>query len=178
MPVLPVFKSSLTRGKEKMFTKTISPKVELAAQEYLASMDSSRQRLTDKQWKIVVNFVRGSRLIRPLVASFLLLGIGLVCLGSLYSHWTKREIAKAVPAETIFFYKAGERVVIPLRPYEIKTYLRSLTGLSFNTGPAFILAIFLFLSVLLIPLHKRANHRMLEAFIKPRPELIGQPDNL
>lgn len=101
-----------------------------------------------------------------MVLLFLVLGIVLCCLTLMYSRWIEREIAKAIPSETVFFYKAGERNVIPLRPYEIKEYLESLTKTAFYTGPAFILSVFLFLLVILIPLYRRTNAALLEAFVK------------
>jgi hypothetical protein len=65
-----------------------------------------------------------------------------------------------------FFFKKGEQQVIPLRPYEIREYLENLAKTAFYTGPAFILSVFLFLLVTLIPLYRRNTTILLETFVE------------
>ncbi len=146
--------------------KKISRKIQKAAEEYLALLGSSPQQLTEKQWHLTVNFIRALRVTKPMITVFLIIGIALTYLAFLYSDWTKREIAKVVPTGTIFLHDADDKSILPLQPCEIRDYLESLSSLSFNTGPAFILAVFLFLLVIIIPLYRRAHGKILEAFIK------------
>lgn len=161
-----------------MAKKRTSLKLEKATEEYLASLGSSRDNLTDEQWKYVSGFIRAKKFTKPMIISFMVLAVLLLCLTFLYSYWTNYEIAKAIPNRTVYFYKAGDNASIALTPRQIREYLELLSSLSFNTGPAFVLAVFLFMAVFIIPLYRWKTRKIIEAFVRPKQQPQANPPNI
>jgi len=62
-------------------------------------------------------------------------------------------------------------------PQEIKDYLELLSSMSFNTGPAFILGVFLLMAVFVVPLLIRKNRKNLEEFIPRENQQASSIDN-
>ena len=145
--------------------RRFSKQAQATAEKYLVSMGTSADQLTDEQLKIVVNFTKARRVTTPMVVAFVVLGLALGWLGFVYNGWAERKIEKATPARTIFLSEADNDAVMSIEPYEIKTYLESLASLSFNTGPAFMLAVVLLSLAVIIPLYRRSTANLLEAFI-------------
>ncbi len=149
-----------------MGKRKISKKVEQAAEKYLGSLGSSRTDLTNKQWEIIANYVKTERMKVPILLVF---GVIFACLGFLYLQRAKSHIAYVVPDEVIFISKAGQEPSIPLKPDDIKEHIDYFTHGYFMTGSLFILTVFFFTFVFItIPLTRRGNKRMFEAFISHR----------
>ena len=151
-----------------MFKKGPSPKVQQAAEKYLASLGSSRRQLTDEQWHIITKQVKSQRMVWPTILCCLILGIALIGITIFYCRWAGYQIERATPDHPVYLREAGEGGTIQLSPQEIKDYLELLSSTSFNTGPAFILGVLLLLAALAVPSVIRRNRKKLEAFI-PRP---------
>ena len=58
-----------------MAKKKVSPKVQQNAEQYLVSLGSSRELLTDKQWEIVTNFIKAQRIRRWVTVFFLFMAL-------------------------------------------------------------------------------------------------------
>jgi membrane-associated protease RseP (regulator of RpoE activity) len=144
-----------------MSKKKISPKVHQSAERYLASLDSSRELLTNEQWDIIVNYVKAQRMKVPIL---LILGVIQLCLAFIYFQRTNKYIASIIPLTQDYIKKSVE-------------YIRD--GY-FMTGSLFVLAVSSFTFVLLVPIVRGWNKRMLKPFIPHKQELktISPADNL
>lgn len=151
-----------------MAKKKISPKVQKAAKKYLVSLGSSREQLTDKQWQIIANYMKTERKKVPILLVF---GVVWACMCFLCFRYAKNHIARIVPNEVVFVSKADKESTITLKPDDIKEHIDYLRDAYFNAGSLFVLTVFMFTSVFItIPLMRRANRKMLEAFIPRRQE--------
>ena len=151
-----------------MTKKEVSPKVQQAAEKYLGSLGYSRTDLTDKQWEIIINYVKTQRMVVPFLLVF---GVVSACLGFLFLQSAKSYIAYVVPKEVIFISKAGQEPFISLKPDDIKEYIDYFTHGYFMAGYLFMLTVFLFIFIFVnIPLTRRENKRMFEAFIPHKQE--------
>ena len=156
-----------------MTRKKISPKIQQAAEKYLGSLGSSRTDLTDKQWEIVVNHVKTQRMRVPILLVFGIIFAGL----SLWAFWLgKKGMDSIMPNETslvTFVSKAGDKSV-SLNPDDMKNYIKAVTELYWQCGLSFTLAISFFVfAFITIPLTRRGNKRIFEAFIPHRQETIS-----
>ena len=162
-----------------MFKRNPSSKVQRAAEKYLASLDSSRQQLTDKQWRIVTKHVETQRMVKPIILCCLILGLVLMGITLFYHYWAKYEIERVTPNHPVDFRELGDNNdrTIRLWPREIKNYLELLSSMSFHTGPAFILGTLLLVAVFAIPLAVREHRKKLEEFIPRKNQPPLSPDN-
>jgi hypothetical protein len=150
-----------------MVTKKISPKVQLAAEKYLALLGSSKEQLTDRQWQVVINYVK-SQSVAKLAITFLLI----FCILTAYlSFWAfklgQKGINSIVPnqtAEIILISKSGEKSQ-PIKPDEMKNYTKAIAKLYWHHGAEFVMAMFMLSLVILSFVERRAKRKMLEAFI-------------
>ncbi len=159
-----------------MTKKKISPKAQQAAEKYLGSLGSSRTNLTDKQWEIIANYVKTEKMKMPVLLVF-----GIICAGlSFWAFWLgEKGMASIIPEKAhliTFVSKTGEEST-PVNPDEFKNYMKAVIGLYWKCGSSFILAIFCFVSAfIIIPLTRRGNKRIFEAFI-PRRQETTSPRN-
>jgi len=156
-----------------MAKKKISLKVQQTAEKYLASLGSSREQLTDKQWETVANYVKSRPIAKLAIIFLLIFGVINACL----SFWTfqlgKKGMVSIMPNETgqvIFVSKAGEKSASLSRDY-MNNYIKTVTDLYWQCGSSFTLAISLFALVLIaVPFTSRANRKLLEALIPRKQE--------
>jgi len=160
-----------------MFKRNPSPKVRQATEKYLASLGSSREQLTDKQWHIIARHVKSQRLIKPIVLCCLILGLALMGITLFYNRWAAYEIERVTPNHPIDLRELGDDGTIRVFPQEIKDYLELLSSMSFHTGPAFVLGVFLLVAVFTVPLLIRRNRKTLEEFIPRKNQQSSSPDN-
>ena len=147
--------------------KKISPKVQLAAEKYLASLGSSKEQLTDKQWEIVVNYMKFRRTANLTIIGSLLFGVFIACSSFWALNCGKKAIDSIVPNDTreiVFISKPGE-TSIPVSPDYMKNYIKAVAKMYWHHGAEFVLAMWLFgLAAVSISL-RRDKQKMLEAFI-------------
>ncbi|MDD5327861.1 MAG: hypothetical protein PHY02_08630 [Phycisphaerae bacterium] len=153
-----------------MARKKISPRIQQAAEKYLDSIGASKADLSDKQWEIVADYVKAQRMVVPL-----LLIIGIISIG--VSIWSfrlgEKGMASIIPEKAHlikFISKTGEEST-PVNPDEIKNYTEVIMGLYWKCGSFFMLAGFCFMFAFVnVPLNRRRNKRVFEAFIPHRQE--------
>lgn len=161
--------------------KKISPKIQQAAEKYLDSLGSSREQLTEKQWEVVIGYVKYRRTSKQAVVTLLVFGTILACLALLAFQHSKKGVTSVIPKEVdkvVFIYKTNGESSKSLRPDDIRNYIRATAKLSWHTGSSFVLAIFMFgFAFIIIPLLRRRNRKMLEAFIQHKQETeTSSPD--
>lgn len=150
--------------------RKISKKVQQAAEKYLASYDSSREQLTDKQWEVVVNHVKSQRFIKVKLAIILSVAVFEACLFVWAWRLTDELIAKVVPDKTMYVIDGETQDPIDLAPNDIKTYLQKLSNISFDAGATFSLAILLFAGVAVAFAFRKRRLKMIEAVIERKKE--------
>jgi hypothetical protein len=151
-----------------MTRKKISPRLQQAAEKYLSSIGASRADLSEKQWEIVVKHVKTQRM-----AVLILLIFGVILAG--LSFWAfrlgEKGMASIIPEKAhliTFVSKTGEESA-SINPEDIKNYMKAVVDSYWNCGSSFALAgLFFTYAFITIPLTKRANKKMLEAFISHR----------
>ncbi len=150
-----------------MANKRISERVRRATEKYLSSLGTSREKLTEKQWKFIADHIKRTRMSVLLLLAF---GVICVCL-SIWNYRLKREYANIVPDEVVFVYRAGTESAMPLTPGVIENYIDLLTNVAFRMGTLYVITCFMFFSAfLLIPLERRGFRKILKAFIRLEEE--------
>ena len=152
-------------GEKKMTKKNVSDKVRRAADQYLASLDSSRDQLTDRQWGIVVSYIKLRRTYKPQLVFLLLLSLIWAVSAFWYLHYISKLVAVVVPQETIFVSKSLDEPNIPLDPDDIKHFMNNAAKAYYGAGVATIAAILFFSYVVAIPVHVLHRRKILESFI-------------
>ena len=148
-----------------MFKRNPSPKIQQATEKYLGSLGSSREQLTDKQWRIVTKHVKFQRMVKPIVLCCLMLGLMLMGITLFYHRWARYDIERVTPNHPIDLRELGDDGTIRVYPQQIKEYLELLASMSFYTGPAFILGVLLLVAVFAVPLRIYENKKKFEEFI-------------
>jgi len=148
-----------------MFKRNPSPKIQRATEKYLGSLGSSREQLTDKQWRIVTKHVKFQRMVKPIVLCCLMLGLMLMGITLFYHRWARYDIERVTPNHPIDLRELGDDGTIRVYPQQIKEYLELLASMSFYTGPAFILGVLLLVAVFAVPLRIYENKKKFEEFI-------------
>ena len=157
-----------------MAKKKISEKVLAAGEKYLTSLGSSREQLTDKQWGVVVKYVKGQRITKLCVAFFLIVGLICADLSLRAFRLGSKGLSSVIPnevTEIIFVFKAGEESM-PLKPDDVKDYINAAAWSYWLCGACFVLAVSFFASVLIsLPLGRRLYKKMFEGLIPRKQEL-------
>jgi len=148
-----------------MFKRNPSPKIQRATEKYLGSLGSSREQLTDKQWRIVTKHVKFQRMVKPIVLCCLMLGLMLMGITLFYHRWARYDIERVTPNHPIDLRELGDDGTIRVYPQQIKEYLELLASMSFYTGPSFILGVLLLVAVFAVPLRIYENKKKFEEFI-------------
>jgi hypothetical protein len=148
-----------------MTKKNVSDKVRQAAEQYLASLDSSRDRLTDRQWRLVVSYIKLRRTYKPQLVFLLLLSLIWAVSALWYLYYISNLVTVVVPKETIFVSKSLDEPTIPLDPDDIKHFMNNAAKAYFGAGAATIAALLFFSHVVAIPVHVRHRRKILESFI-------------
>ena len=121
-----------------MAKKKISKKVQQAAEKYLASLDSSREQLTDKQWEVFINYIKTERNFKMFMPILFLLMIVMACCTIHAFKFTNKSINKIVPDEVVYVRKATDESTISLEPSQIEEHLEWIRDLSSNTALLFM----------------------------------------
>jgi hypothetical protein len=152
--------------------KRISPKVQRATEEYLASLGSSRKELTQEQWVILAKHVRRQRVEKFSMVLLVVVGLLKVWLTWWALQLGNVTIFSAVPKNVeriIFVSDAGEQVTTV--PELLKLDMKLVALAYCYAGVSFVLAVFLLTGGLIfLPLDRRATKKMLEALVPRRPE--------
>ena len=157
-----------------MAKTNVSGKIQQAADKYLGSLDSSRDQLTDEQWRIVVAYIKLRRTYKPQLVFLLLLSVIWAVSAFWYLYYISKLVAVVVPHETIFVSKAVDEPTIPLDPDDIQEFIDNAAKAYFGTGAATIAALLFFSYVVAIPIHTRHRRKILESFI-PRSQQHKAP---
>ena len=157
-----------------MAEKKTSEKVLAAGEKYLTSLGSSREQLTDKQWGVVVKYVKGQRITKLCVAFFLIVGLICADLSLRAFRLGSKGLASVIPnevAEIILVFKAGEESML-LKPDDVKDYINAAAGSYWLCGACFVLAVSSFaLAFISLPLGRRLYKKMFEGLIPRKGEL-------
>lgn len=150
-----------------MAGKKISPKVQLAAEEFLASIGSSREQLTERQWEAVARAVKGLKTAKIAIAALLVFGA--VCAG--LSFWGfslgSRMITSAVPEgtkEIVFISEAGEESRPESADY-MKCYIRAAARISWQHGTQLGLAAAFCYTAIIGAMSRRDKRKLLQALL-------------
>jgi hypothetical protein len=150
-----------------MANKRIPERVRRTTDKYLSSLDTSRGKLTERQWEFIAGHIKRTRMSVLLLLAF---GVICVCL-SIWNYRLKREYANIVPDEVVFVYRAGSESATPLSPGAIENYIGLLTKIAFRMGTLYVITCFMFFSAfLLIPLERRGFRKILKAFVRLEEE--------
>jgi hypothetical protein len=148
-----------------MSKRKVPEKVRRAAEKYLASLDSSRERLNEKQWAIVTEFVKERRSTQWKLACSVFLFVCCLLLSWGYYHFHRIIVAASIPANTIYIEQDGSTRVAQPEPEDIKTHVRVSFLLSAASGLTLCAAV----SFLTIGLHlllaNRKKGKILNEFI-------------
>ena len=161
-----------------MAKKKISPKVQHAAEKYLASLGSSREQLTDKQWEVFVNYVKVQRSFKTCMPIILLLAIICAYFTFFGFQKTNKLITRVVPDEVIYVTKEASESPISLEPDIIKGYLERVRDLSFDTAGLFMITVMMLNVFVLRLIFKKHRLKAIEALVQRKQEPVPPPDNL
>lgn len=145
-----------------MWKLKVSPRVLKATEKYIASLGRKREELTEEQWKFILNYIKGRRVVIPILVVF-----GLFCVGMTILYWNSghKTVARAIPHDTVKISVNNQKDTISLSPEEIRQYLDYVTDCYMNAGVqimlGFQLLVFAFLSATLARIHNRKMHRIL-----------------
>jgi hypothetical protein len=153
-----------------MTKKKIYQKDQQSAEKFLASYGTSREKLTEKQWEIVVNHFRNKRNTRVAIPLFLLLSVFFIWLTIWSFQRTNNLIVQVVPDEVIYVSKAGTETPIAIKPESIKTYLESLKKHSTQITIGLIFAPFTFTMFICLSVFKKHKLKVIEAIIECKEE--------
>lgn len=153
-----------------MAGKKISPKLQQITNKYLVSIGTSRADLSEKQWEIVAKHIKNQRIT---VSIILISGVIMAGLSLWAFRLGKKGLASMIPEKThliTLVSETGEESA-PINPEDMKNYMKAVADLYWNCGSTFILAsIFFAQAFITVPLTRRANKKMLEAFISHKQE--------
>lgn len=149
-----------------MARKKISPKVQQATEKYLASLGSSREKLTQEQWEIIANHIRLQR-ITKLIVVILLIGVVINLLfACIWLKMCHESMETLISEKFSYINKFKEELSSPLQLYLVKLgVVGGLVVPSFALGCKFCIMLFLLISAVATPFEIRKNKRNLEAFI-------------
>jgi len=153
-----------------MTGKKIYQKDQQAAEKFLSSHRTSREKLTEKQWEIIVNYFRNKRNIR--------VGLPIILFSAVFYTWlaiwafqrTNNLIAQVVPNEVIYVSKAGTETPIAIKPESIKEYLESLKKSSSQNTAGLILATLMFTAFICYFVFRKHKLKFIEAVIECEEE--------
>jgi hypothetical protein len=151
-----------------MWEKQVSPKIQKAAEEYLTSLNSSRQYLTDKQWELLVNYIKTERQFRYVAPFILAMGVILICLAIFYFRTTNECITSAVPKNVVYVTNEPSQNSITLTPEHIKSYLEYLREGSSNFAINVLCAVYLFLVIITGLVTRKQKRKYIEALVERR----------
>lgn len=146
--------------------RKISPKIQHATEEFLATLGSSPQQLTEKQWEVVVNHIKYQRTIKVVLPMILLFAVFYTWLTIWAFQRTNNLIDRAVPDEVIYVSKAGTETSIPFEPDQIKTYLESLKKSSFHSAAGVFFAPFFFTIFVCYFLFRKHKVKVIQAVVE------------
>lgn len=153
-----------------MSKKKISPKIQQAAEKYLASLGSSREQLTDKQWETLAAHIKLQRNRKIGRIVFLLFGIIFASLTVWVFCITKERIQFYVPDDTISIQMYGQEPVISLEPEQIENIIKGYVDLGSGIARLFDFTLLNFAFFGLSWLINREHNKILRVFIpKLRP---------
>ncbi len=164
-----------------MTKRKVSQKVQQATEKYLASLKSSREQLTDKQWEVLINHIKCQQIFKWAIPFFLLpLAVFHTCLTIWSFHRTNELIKLVVPDEVVYVSRASDQTPTSLEPDRIKTYLQRLKKFSFHSAVGLINATLLFMVVILRVVYKKHRLKIIEAVIerKEEPKVTSQENPL
>jgi hypothetical protein len=148
--------------------KDIHPKLRKTAEEYLASLNSSQEQLTDKQWEILINHIKVEHQFKWVTPCILVLGLLLACL-SIFSFIRASDcITSAVPENTIYVITEPDRNPITLEPEYIRNYLEYLRKMSWNSAAGLVNATLLFVVVTMRFVLSKHRRKYIEALVERR----------
>jgi len=125
-----------------MAKKTISLNVQQAAEQYLASLNSSRDQLTDEQWNTVATYIKKQRIRKR--AQFVLILI--VIIFASLTVWgfciINKRIQLYVPDGIVSVKKEGSESAMTIEPEEIENIIKWYVGIGSSIARCFDMTIF------------------------------------
>jgi len=148
-----------------MAAKKISPKVQQATEKYLASLGSSRDQLTEKQWQTIANYIRAQRM---KVLFFLIFGIIFACVSFWAYQLGNKGATLTIPNEAdevIFVSKADAASTEPLKAEHIRNCVQRVGALQWRSGMTFTIALYFLVFTFMVPFERTQMKKTLRPFI-------------
>jgi len=154
-----------------MAKKKISPKIQEATEKYLASLGSTREKLTDKQWEIIANHIKRQRATKLIVAILLICVVISFLFACVWLKMCHESIETLISEKFSYINEFKEELSSPLQLYLIKLgIVGGLVVPSFALGSKLVIILFFLLSAITYPFDMRREKRTIEAFIPPTQE--------
>lgn len=148
-----------------MWKKQVSPKIQKAAEEYLASLNSSRERLTDAQWEVFVNHVKTERQFRWAIPFILVMGTLLACMTVFFFHKTSEYITYAVPEHVVYVTTEFKKSPLEISPERIRGYLEDLSSVSGYSIGCLLNTTLFFMIIVIRFITRKQRRRYIEALV-------------
>ena len=158
--------------------KKISPKIQEATEEFLATLGSSREQLTDEQWRVLATHIKRQPHVKRSRIVLLLFGIIFGSLTVLGFCLTNKRVRLYVPDDTVTIKKAGSKSVISLKPEEIENIIRWYIRFGSSIARSFDFTVFFFVSFGIFWLTEREHNKILRAFISKREPTVSIPNKI
>lgn len=96
-----------------------TPRVLKATEKYIASIGKRREELTEEQWNLMLNYIKGRRISIPL-----LIIVALILISSSFWYWHlgHKYFTNAIPSNSVTISFVDQQEPISLSPKEIKEY--------------------------------------------------------
>ena len=158
--------------------KKISPKIQQAAEKYLASLGSSREQLTEEQWRVLATHIKRQPHLKRSRIVLLFFGIIFGSLTILGFCLTNKRVRLYVPDDTVSIQKAGSESATSLKPEEIENIIRGYIRFGSNITRSFDFTVFFFVSFGIFWLTERELNKILRVFIPKREPTESIPNKI
>ena len=153
-----------------MAGRKIYRKDQQAAEKFLSLHRTSREKLTEKQWDIVVNHFRYQRNIRVVLPMLLFFAVFFTWLSIWSFQRTHNLLVQVIPDQVVYVSKAATESSIAIEPEDIKAYLERLKKSSYNSASGLILTTVMFTAFVCHFVFRKHRLKVIEAIIEFKEE--------
>lgn len=150
--------------------KKISPEIQHAAEKYLATLGSSRQQLTDEQWRVVIKHIKNRRMRGLCMFIFLCLAVLLLWLGFRAYRSAHYFLPEVLPVESVRIYQGDSETLVEPQVQEIQNYINLSLKYGVKLGCYCLMGLLCLITPFDVWWRTRRMDKVLEAFILRKQE--------
>jgi hypothetical protein len=151
----------------EMARKRISPALQKAAEEYVASLGSSRARLTDAQWKIITRHISRRRFFKLALAVSILYAAFCFWAAHSFYHVLGPVLTESIPTTFVYVEQDNSTRVVEADPEHSRLYVRLSLVLAVRVICYCLIGTLMLASVLVRWFSNRRTDKTLAAFLSP-----------